>query len=332
MENETSYTPEQIADALQLLGLFSGPQKPFVTFLTGNAGLVTSLGDLIDKINNGTATRNDYIDVVKDIGSTVAGVALMTELVGVTLLEAPVILGIGVGLAVLDYIDSRNYDPDEMMKDIISIKDSISDWMTKSGLFGSNKDYDDLENILDSLANPKPIQITLSDTTANEKEGTITFTANINQPLDHDFTFKVSTIDGSATGNVDYMSVPNGTITIKAGETEAKYAIQIASDGAYEISEEFMLYAHYEKGTYTGYDLGKVTGATATGTITDELFEGACPTAVTLNFGFNFDVPTPIVSASYFFTCKTFTISKALHVKTNTKPKEANNGLYQEVA
>lgn len=149
-----------------------------------------------------------------------------------------------------------------------------------------------------TIVDGKDIEITISDTTANEKEGVITFTANINQPLDHDFTFNVSTIDGSATGNVDYMSVPNGTMTIKAGETEATYSIAIASDGIYENSEEFMLYAHYEQGTYTGYDLGKVTGGTGVGTIIDDPINGSCPKPVTPNFGFNFNVPTPVVSAS----------------------------------
>ena len=171
----------------------------------------------------------------------------------------------------------------------------------------------------------KPIEITISDATANEKEGTITFTININKELDKDFTFNVSTIDGSATGNEDYMTIPNAPVTIKAGSKQTTYSIPIANDGIYEINEEFMLYAHYEKGTYTGYDLGKVTGGTATGTITDDLPAGACPTAVTPNFGFNFTVPTPIVSASYFFTCKTFTISKALHVENKIQPKEKIN-------
>ncbi len=39
MENKTSYTPEQIADVFQLLGMLPGPQKPFIAYLTANAGL-----------------------------------------------------------------------------------------------------------------------------------------------------------------------------------------------------------------------------------------------------------------------------------------------------
>ena len=83
MENKTSYTPEQIADVFQLLGMLPGPQKPFIAYLTANAGLATSLGDLIDKINNGTATRNDYIDMVKDlgaVGTSVVAVSLGNDL------------------------------------------------------------------------------------------------------------------------------------------------------------------------------------------------------------------------------------------------------------
>lgn len=152
--------------------------------------------------------------------------------------------------------------------------------------------------------NLKDIEITISDATANEKEGTITFTININttKPLDEDFTFNVSTIDGSATGNLDYMSVLNAPVTIKAGAKQTTYSIPysiaIASDGIYERSEDFMLYANYKEGTYTGSDLGKVKGGTGVGTITDDLVSG-CPVVVQPDFGLNFTAPTPMVSAVY---------------------------------
>ena len=67
------------------------------------------------------------------------------------------------------------------------------------------QNYDQKEQSL-GIVLGKKIQITISDATANEKDGTITFTININKELDKDFTFNVSTIDGSATGNEDYMT------------------------------------------------------------------------------------------------------------------------------
>src|SRR3989338_2324824 len=118
MDDKITQTPEQIADRLQYLGLLPGPQKPFIAYLTANSGLATSLGDLIDKIDDGSVTRNDYVDVLKDIGAIVTGVALLAELVGITVLSAPAILGIGLGLAVLDYADENNYDTSEIYEDL----------------------------------------------------------------------------------------------------------------------------------------------------------------------------------------------------------------------
>lgn len=57
MENNTAQKIEEITNNAQLLGILPGPQKYYVQFLTANAGLVGSLGDLVQKINNGTATR-----------------------------------------------------------------------------------------------------------------------------------------------------------------------------------------------------------------------------------------------------------------------------------
>ncbi|MDY0194980.1 MAG: hypothetical protein WC253_04190 [Sulfurovaceae bacterium] len=58
-ENSNIQNAEELVDRLQLLGMIPGPQKYYSQFLASNAGLTTSLGDLIDKIDNGTATRND---------------------------------------------------------------------------------------------------------------------------------------------------------------------------------------------------------------------------------------------------------------------------------
>ena len=89
--------------------MLPGPQRFYYQFFTANAGLVTSFGDLVNKIDNGTATRNDYIDVIKDVAAVGASTAGLITLVTGTALPGGV-LAIGLGLAALDYLDSKDYD------------------------------------------------------------------------------------------------------------------------------------------------------------------------------------------------------------------------------
>ena len=119
-DQNTTQTPEEVANELQLLGLLPGPQKPFVTFLIANGGLVTSFGDLIQKIHNGTVTRNDYINVVKDMAAVAAGVSMFSLLVGVTILTSSEILLMGTAFALLDYADAHNYNYDTIYDDLTS--------------------------------------------------------------------------------------------------------------------------------------------------------------------------------------------------------------------
>lgn len=161
MDDKITQTPEQIADRLQYLGLLPGPQKPFIAYLTANSGLATSLGDLIDKIDDGTVTRNDYIDVLKDIGATATGVALLAELVGITLLSAPAILGIGLGLAVLDYADEHNYDASEIYEDLKEKMSMLENYMNGGEQDGgldptADSDNDGIPDYLDPDGVPVP--------------------------------------------------------------------------------------------------------------------------------------------------------------------------------
>lgn len=52
--NSSVQSIEELIDKLQLLGMVPGPQKYYYQFLSSNAGLVSSLGDLVNKIENGT--------------------------------------------------------------------------------------------------------------------------------------------------------------------------------------------------------------------------------------------------------------------------------------
>ena len=200
-------------------------------------------------------------------------------------------------------------------------------------LEGADLSEEELEEILNQMSNKKDIIITLEDASANEQEGYISFNISINETLDKDFSFKVQSIDGSATGGSDYEAQNANVVTIKAGSKEIIHKIPIASDGIYEKSEEFMLYAYSQADSYSGYDLGKVTfEGTALGTITDTKAPQSCPAPISPDFGFDFDVLIPNVSASTLFTCKTFPIQKALHVKIQTNQKGEQSGARNKVA
>lgn len=142
---EQTQNVEQTLDMIQLAGMLPGPQKPYVTYLSSNAGLVGSLGDLASKIHDGTATRNDYIDVLKDISGTATGLALLAEVAGVAAASTilPVLVGIGIGLAVLDYVDDHNYDLTEIKADLLQKLGILNDYLKDS----SNWFSDQLNNI-----------------------------------------------------------------------------------------------------------------------------------------------------------------------------------------
>lgn len=117
----------------------------------------------------------------------------------------------------------------------------------------------------------KIISFSISNPTAYETDGKIEFTINLNRGLEKDLTLKLSTIDGSATGNEDFEKIKDKKIIIKSGNTSQKFSIKISQDGKYEGKEEFMLKAVYEKDSYKGDDLKEVINPIimATATILD---------------------------------------------------------------
>lgn len=135
-ENSNIQNAESLVDKLQLLGMLPGPQKFYYQFFTANAGLVTSFGDLVDKINNGTATRSDYIDVAKDVGAVGASAVGLTTLVtGSVPVALPILIGVGIGLAALDildssgtldYLDSKDYDLIAIKNDFLNKLEDIT--------------------------------------------------------------------------------------------------------------------------------------------------------------------------------------------------------------
>ena len=246
------------------------------------------------------------------------------------------------------YDFAHNKDNPDIASKLLNIKASegnsiISDLGIDIGselsVPGSTHSIVDLIETLVSLgdellqSNKKDIIITLEDASANEQEGYISFKISINETLDKDFSFKVQSIDGSATGGSDYEAQNANVVTIKAGSKEIIHKIPIASDGIYEKSEEFMLYAYSQADSYSGYDLGKVTfEGTALGTITDTKAPQSCPAPITPDFGFDFDVPlAPVVSAggghyssggggggSYYYTGRTSSAPRVYNPSTPT--------------
>ena len=160
---EQTQNVEQTLDMIQLTGMLPGPQKPYVTFLSSNTGLVGSLGDLASKIHDGTATRNDYIDVLKDISGTATGLALLAEVAGVSAASTilPVLVGIGIGLAVLDYVDDHNYDLTEIKADLLQKLGILNDYLKDSANWLSDQinniafNVNDLWNAAQNWAPPR---------------------------------------------------------------------------------------------------------------------------------------------------------------------------------
>jgi Ca2+-binding RTX toxin-like protein len=134
MSTNTTTSNEDLGDKAQLIALVNPifVTRPYVSFLTGQAGLVTSLADLGAKINDGTATRNDYIDVVNDLAAIGTSGIAMTNLIGLTAVGLPWLIGIGVGLAVWDYVDARNYDLTDVYNDLTNdLTDMYNDITSK---------------------------------------------------------------------------------------------------------------------------------------------------------------------------------------------------------
>ncbi|MDD2950166.1 MAG: calcium-binding protein [Sulfuricurvum sp.] len=133
---------ETIGDYAQLIALVNPifVTRPYVSYLAGNGGLVTSLADLGSKIHDGTATRNDYIDVLKDLGAIGTSLGSLAEAGGLlaTGTMLPIAVAIGVSLAAFDYADEHHYDVNEMRDDLESKAKQLESWLGLGDNTGSN--------------------------------------------------------------------------------------------------------------------------------------------------------------------------------------------------
>src|SRR5574343_1128753 len=84
MSDINSETYESISGAVQLVAsqvgkYFGGPfGQAYATFLTGQNAWVASVADLATKVQNGTATGEDFADVASKTASTLAAFGVLT--------------------------------------------------------------------------------------------------------------------------------------------------------------------------------------------------------------------------------------------------------------
>ncbi len=96
-----------------------------------------------------------------------------------------------------------------------------------------------------------------------EGDGPITFTVSLNQVATQDVVVNYSTIGGSATATSDFIGVSNGQVTIKAGQTSAKFDIFLIDDAVVESPESFTVKINSAENAV-------IDRSTATGNIVDD--------------------------------------------------------------
>lgn len=80
--------------------------------------------------------------------------------------------------------------------------------------------------------------LSIADAQANEGAGTMVFTVTLDQPSALPVTVQYTTLDGSATGGLDYTPV-TGTLTFAPGTTSQTITVPVLNDAVYEGPETF---------------------------------------------------------------------------------------------
>jgi hypothetical protein len=118
-------------------------------------------------------------------------------------------------------------------------------------------------------------QIDVEDDSADEEDGTITYTVSLASASNRDVTIEWELQQDTggehpATEDEDY-SAASGTLTIGAGETSGDLTIDLLDDDVYEFDETFELHFFEPKNAYFRDDSGYVTDEeTVQFAITDE--------------------------------------------------------------
>ncbi len=113
-----------------------------------------------------------------------------------------------------------------------------------------------------------PIQIrdldgwTVSDVTAHESHGNITFLLEFPRPVERDLTIKYSTKAGTAKAGTDYTSA-NGLVTVRKGQISAYIGVLLVRDNIPELAETFDLVTISDQ--FSGIPEQKATGTIVEG-------------------------------------------------------------------
>jgi len=104
--------------------------------------------------------------------------------------------------------------------------------------------------------------LSISDASAGEASGSMTFTASLSGPSASTVTVSYATSSGTAADWSDYMSA-GGTLTFDPGETTATFTVDVLDDSDYEGDETVIA-------TLSGPTNATISNATATGTIIED--------------------------------------------------------------
>ncbi len=103
---------------------------------------------------------------------------------------------------------------------------------------------------------------TVSDATANESHGNMTFLLEFPQPVVRDLTVKYSTKDGTAKGGTDYTRTI-GAVTVRKGQMSAYIGVPLVKDQIPEGTETFELLTISDQ--FSGIPEQKATGTIVEG-------------------------------------------------------------------
>ncbi len=103
---------------------------------------------------------------------------------------------------------------------------------------------------------------TVSDATANESHGNMTFLLEFPQPVARDLTVKYSTKDGTAKGGTDYTRTI-GAVTVRKGQMSAYIGVPLVKDQIPEGTETFELFTISDQ--FSGIPEQKATGTIVEG-------------------------------------------------------------------
>ncbi|GBF80960.1 Calx-beta domain-containing protein [Aphanothece sacrum] len=88
------------------------------------------------------------------------------------------------------------------------------------------------------------LRVSISDAQVIEGNSGLTkllFTVNLSDAATEAFTLNYNTIDGTATGGIDYASITNGSLNFLVGETQKTIEVQVNGDLTDEDNENFIL-------------------------------------------------------------------------------------------